>query len=253
MTASNEFLVKVTTNIQKYKDQYSAIIADLLSKAQPHEALLTEFWVETADTHRGGLFSKVWGCTDGDDRQEAKLKANAQTDAWLNENLINATLENRIAFVLWADGVNQGVEYILQQLPAPVVETGEVTLRMTVDVTYTLNGESQEELIARLRDIIDTAYGNGAFTDASEAEVVNHEISIEEVKPAPAAVQFADEDFSILEAELARKDLSIYAAVVMARTELEDGDISAVLSRLRADADKLRMHSKPLYDLLMKY
>lgn len=58
------------------------------------------------------------------------------------------------------------------------------------------------------------------------------------------------EQIDLLSRELARDDLSVYTVVVMARQAVDLGRFGEAVSRLRVDADKIRMHSRVLYDLI---
>jgi hypothetical protein len=53
-----------------------------------------------------------------------------------------------------------------------------------------------------------------------------------------------------LRREINRDDLNIYTAVVMARKDIEVGRYESAIARLRVDADKIRMHSAALYELI---
>ena len=53
-----------------------------------------------------------------------------------------------------------------------------------------------------------------------------------------------------LRQELALEDLSIYSVVIIARQAVELGRYAEAVSMLRVDADKIRMHSRELYDLI---
>ncbi len=58
------------------------------------------------------------------------------------------------------------------------------------------------------------------------------------------------EQREVLRRELAREDLAIYTVVRMAREEVAVEHFDAAVARLRVDADKILMHSRPLYDLI---
>lgn len=55
---------------------------------------------------------------------------------------------------------------------------------------------------------------------------------------------------ALLARELAREDLLVYAVVRMAVHDFADGKFASAVARLRVDADKIRMHSQDLYDLI---
>lgn len=64
------------------------------------------------------------------------------------------------------------------------------------------------------------------------------------------SIELKPEQIDLLRQELARDDLSIYTVIIMARQAIELGRYAEALSRLRVDADKIRMHSRELYDLI---
>lgn len=63
-------------------------------------------------------------------------------------------------------------------------------------------------------------------------------------------MELTDNQKRILKKELEREDLSVYTVVVMALRDANNGDYSAALSRLRVDADKLRMYNTPINQIL---
>lgn len=56
--------------------------------------------------------------------------------------------------------------------------------RLTLDVTYTLNGENSVEMISRLRRMCEQAIGEGMLTGESDAEVEQHSIDVV-IRPEP--------------------------------------------------------------------
>jgi len=60
-------------------------------------------------------------------------------------------------------------------------------------------------------------------------------------------------DITWLQERLANDELSIYTAVVLARRDLAAGQVSSAISRLRSEADKLRMHDKELAHALLDF
>lgn len=62
--------------------------------------------------------------------------------------------------------------------------------------------------------------------------------------------ELSPDEIELLRRELSRDDLSIYTVVVMARQAVELGRYAEAVSRLRVDADKIRMHSRELYELI---
>ncbi len=62
----------------------------------------------------------------------------------------------------------------------------------------------------------------------------------------------SDADLRMLRNELVREDLQINTVIVLAKVDLEAGDVEGALSRLRVDADKLRAFQTPLNAPLAK-
>jgi len=58
-------------------------------------------------------------------------------------------------------------------------------------------------------------------------------------------------DVAWLQERLANPELSIYTAVVLAQRDLAAGQVASAISRLRSEADKLRMHDKELAHALL--
>lgn len=67
--------------------------------------------------------------------------------------------------------------------------------------------------------------------------------------PEPKALTV--EQREILRGELVRDDLSIYTVARMAREDVAAGRFDAAVARLRVDADKILMHNRLLYDIIM--
>lgn len=61
----------------------------------------------------------------------------------------------------------------------------KLKLRLTVDVTYDLNGEDQAVLERYLEKMVSRAIGDGLLTGASDAEVETHEVRVDEVPETP--------------------------------------------------------------------
>lgn len=62
--------------------------------------------------------------------------------------------------------------------------SSQVTLRLTLDVTYRLNGETVDEMVARLQKLCEQAIGNGMLTGESEAEVDEYSMEAK-IQPEP--------------------------------------------------------------------
>ena len=57
-------------------------------------------------------------------------------------------------------------------------ESDRVTLRLTLDVTYDLNGENAVEMVKNLRRLCERAIGEGMLTGESDAEVEEHSMEV---------------------------------------------------------------------------
>ncbi len=56
--------------------------------------------------------------------------------------------------------------------------TDRVTLRLTLDVTYNLNGENAVEMVKNLQRLCEGAIGEGMLTGESDAEVEEHSMEV---------------------------------------------------------------------------
>lgn len=65
---------------------------------------------------------------------------------------------------------------------APVSET--VTVRLTLDVAYSLNGENATEMVSRLRKMCERAIGEGMLTGETDAEVEEYSMDAV-IQPEP--------------------------------------------------------------------
>lgn len=61
----------------------------------------------------------------------------------------------------------------------------KLKLRLTVDITYDLNGEDPGVLERYLEEMVSRAIGDGLLTGASDAEVETHEVRVDEVPETP--------------------------------------------------------------------
>ncbi len=61
---------------------------------------------------------------------------------------------------------------------------GNVEMRLTLDVTYILNGESAEAMRHRLLAVAERAIGEGLLTGETDAEVDEYSIRVQ-IPPAP--------------------------------------------------------------------
>lgn len=101
-------------------------------------------------------------------------------------------------------------------VPVWVVRDGTVTeqvrLRLTLDVTYDLNGETIVEMKKNLRRMVEIAIGEGLLTGASYAEVDQYSMKVAEFPDADEA-EVADFMLQRLESgDLALEDISVRLA-----------------------------------------
>lgn len=114
-----------------------------------------------------------------------------------------------------------------------------VTLRLTLDVTYTMNGVTEEYLLDNLHDLAMTGIGNGGLTASSEAEVDVYSI-LTSKQPAPMPEEDAiaiigervarglvsEEDIPVLMARYGLMEPGHFIEELMERKALEDEDFS---------------------------
>lgn len=60
-----------------------------------------------------------------------------------------------------------------------------LTLRLTLDVNYKLNGETVTEMAENLRQMVHRAMGDGHITGETPAEVVTHFVKVERIQNVP--------------------------------------------------------------------
>jgi len=80
-----------------------------------------------------------------------------------------------------------------------------VEARLTLDVTYFLNGEAADDMLANLQRRCEQAIGNGMLTGDTAAEVHRHEISTT-LLPEPLS---EDEIFDYMYGRIANGELSL--------------------------------------------
>lgn len=73
---------------------------------------------------------------------------------------------------------------------ASVSET--VTVRLTLDVTYSLNGENVTEMASRLRKMCERAIGEGMLTGATDAEVEEYSMDVV-IQPEPMSEDYVSQ------------------------------------------------------------
>jgi hypothetical protein len=92
------------------------------------------------------------------------------------------------------------------------LSTDTARLRLTLDVSYRLNGESPGAMAGFLRRCVDFALANGLLTGESAAEVADCACDVSVTPPAPPAA-----GLDVLEAEIA----------AFMRQRMMDGDLPA--------------------------
>lgn len=112
--------------------------------------------------------------------ENAQESAISEAEEWVTDNVSNGTLEDRIAAVLWREGCEAGAAEIRAQLPVSEI----VTVRLTFDVTYSLNGENATEMVSLLRKMCERAIGEGMLTGESDAEVEDYSMDAV-IQPKP--------------------------------------------------------------------
>lgn len=245
----NELLQKLTGDRPDIQQEYAELISDLLTKVADKEDHLEGTWVDVATDIKAWMHINLLAAVTADTQKTALTVA----EDWVSKNLSNASLVNRITTVLWFYGIDVGVEKILRKIPG-YDSSKKLSLSLELNVAYLLNGAIPSALIQRLQDVINTACEDGTLTENTAAKLALHSISVSTVATIESSdFMLLDEESTTLEDEIYREDLDNFASVIMARKIMEDGKIVPAFSHLQADAERIKVYSKPLYDLLMKY
>ncbi len=97
--------------------------------------------------------------------------AHENIDEWAPDPVLTDVLPDWAMDTIHPD-VNQTTHEPLQGIPC------EIGLRLTLDVTYSLNGENATEMMSRLQKLCEQAIGDGMLTGESDAEVVSYTIDV---------------------------------------------------------------------------
>lgn len=77
------------------------------------------------------------------------------------------------------DWAKSNLEALKHTAPESMPGTpGELAVRLTLDVTYSLNGENATEMMSRLQKLCEQAIGDGMLTGETDAEVISHSVGV---------------------------------------------------------------------------
>lgn len=88
------------------------------------------------------------------------------------------------------------------------MSTNSASVRLTLDVTYSLNGEDAEELIARLVRAVEHSIGEGMLTGTTASEVDTFTVKAGTRQPPPSESEISSFMLSRIESgDLALEDI----------------------------------------------
>lgn len=181
----NPALAQFAEELQQAEASHRGLILDLerALNALADDSELEDYLYDCLDELKSDLGAQAANKV-GDDQaaQEAAIEA---VETWLADNVSNEGLVTRIAAAILSKGLNDVETNLRALLPQPE----KVQLRLTLDVTYDLNGENATEMVSRLRKMCERAIGEGMLTGSSDAEVDEYSMDVEimpEVLPKEA-------------------------------------------------------------------
>lgn len=165
MSEINPAIAAFAEKFDLFKAQNCDLISDLESSVEDLFDEVEEVLDDYAEELKSSLGAAA--ANEAGDDEDAQESAISEAEEWVTDNVSNGSMGARIASVLWREGCEAGAAAIRAQLPAS--ET--VTVRLTLDVTYSLNGENATEMVSLLRKMCERAIGEGMLTGESDAEV----------------------------------------------------------------------------------
>lgn len=178
MSENNSAIAAFAEKFDLFKAENRGLLADLETALEEHLDKVSEVLDDYAADLESALGADA--ANEVGDAEDAQESAIAEAEEWVTDNVSNGSLEDRIAAVLWLEGCEAGEATIRAHLPAS--ET--VKVRLTLDVTYSLNGENATEMVSRLRKMCERAIGEGMLTGETDAEVEEHSMDAV-IQPEP--------------------------------------------------------------------
>lgn len=206
-TQLNQSVAEFAEKFTSFKAVNQASITALENEVETHLETLDELLDDYAGELKSSLGANA--ANEAGEDKDAQESAIAEAEEWVTDNVSNGSIEDRIAAVLWVEGCEAGVATLRNKLPSS--ET--VTVRLTLDVTYSLNGENATEMVSRLRQMCERAIGEGMLTGESDAEVEDYSVSAV-IQPEPLSeVELSDFMLQRIEnGDLALEDLPVRLA-----------------------------------------
>jgi len=172
LKTNNSILSDFADEFATFKAKNGGLIADLEAVVQDCLDEVGDLLDDCAADLKSSLGADAAnGAGDDETAQECAIAA---AEAWVTDNVSNGSLSDRIAGVLWVQGCEKGESALREHLPA----SQTASLRLTLDVTYVLNGMSSSEMIDRLQRMCNRAIGEGMLTGETTAEVEEHSMDV---------------------------------------------------------------------------
>lgn len=168
MSEVNSAVAVFAEEFNLFKAENSSLIETLVLAVEGHLDKVDEVLDDYVDELKSALGAKAANAV-GDDKA-AQEDAIEEAEDWVSENVSDDSRAARIAAVLWQAGCEAGENAIREHLP----HTEIVKVRLTLDVTYSLNGENATEMVGRLERMCERAIGEGMLTGETDAEVEEH-------------------------------------------------------------------------------
>lgn len=171
----NPTLAQFSEELQQVEIRHRGLILDLerALKMLDDDSDLENYLDDVLDDIKSDLGAQAANEV-GDDRAAQKA-ALEEVETWLTDNVSNEGLDTRIAAAIQFKGADDAEKALRALLPQPE----KVQLRLTLDVTYDLNGENATEMVSRLRKMCERAIGEGMLTGSSDAEVDEYSMEVE--------------------------------------------------------------------------
>lgn len=205
--AMNPTLALFAQHFAQFQNEHRSRIAQLEAEIGDQLDNVSEL----LDTYAETLYSRLGAQAAnaaGDDKR-AQENAIVEVERWVEENISKDALSSRIALILWIQGPEVGAQEIRNELKSPEV----VSVRLTLDVTYTPNSVTIAQLVEHLRRACDQAIGDGLLTGDTDAEVLEHSFRVGTLPTSPdeeAVAQFLSE--KIINGELSMEDVPVRMA-----------------------------------------
>ena len=154
-----------------FKLANQGLLAELEVVVQGHLDDLSDVLDECSDELKSSLGADAANAA-GDD-EDAQEQAIQTAETWVADTACYGGLAARIAAVLWVKGCEQGAAL----LRARIASLASLKVRLTLDVTFDLNGANAEVVVSNMRRMCENAISNGMLTTGTQAEVELHSLN----------------------------------------------------------------------------